>query len=288
MTPDPKARHLLGLTRQDEEARDSQRGSDFNIEFALPEHQAGPVFEELMRVVAPCPDAVLRSTLLVGSESCEEFRILGARIRSLARERPLRCFGVVSAAPEEGKTTLAVGLAVALAQEPGRRVLLMEADLRKPAIERYLGLHREFGVGDWLEGTARRIAVRRIMPQGFFLLPAGRFPSPRPELLQSERMKTLLDLARVSFDMVIVDCPPLMPVADSLLLQELLDGFVFVVRARKSPLSAVTGALAQLKPERVAAVVLNDYRQSLPDYSRYGYGYGAGATASRGRGEGRR
>lgn len=281
MTPDPKARHLLGLTRQEEDARDKQRTSDFNIEFAPPEHEGGPVFEELMRVVAPCPDAVLRSTLVVGSEACEEFRMLGARIRSLARERPLRCFGVVSATPEEGKTTLAVGLAVALAQEPGRRVLLMEADLRKPAIEKYLGLHREFGVGDWLEGTARRIAVRRIMPQGFFLLPAGRFPSRRPELLQSERMRTLLDLARASFDAVIVDCPPLMPVADSLLLQELLDGFVFVVRARKSPLAVVSSALGQLKPARVAAVVLNDYRQSMPDYYGSGYGYGAGKKGSR-------
>lgn len=273
MTPDPKARHLLSLNDpRDDAALDKHRSSDFNIEFAPPEHEGGPVFEELMRVVAPCPDAVLRSTLAVGSEACEEFRILGARIRSLARERPLRCFGVVSAAPEEGKTTLAVGLAVALAQEPGRRVLLMEADLRKPAIEKYLGLHREFGVGDWLEGTARRIPVRRMMPQGFFLLPAGRFPSRRPELLQSERMRTLLDLARASFDAVILDCPPLMPVADSLLLQDLLDGFVFVVRARRIPLATITTALGHLKPDRVAAVVLNDYQQALPDY--YGYGHG--------------
>jgi Mrp family chromosome partitioning ATPase len=176
---------------------------------------------------------------------------------------------VVSALPEEGKTTLAVGLAVALAQEPGRRVLLVEADLRRPALEKYLGLHREFGVGDWLEGTARRVAVRRIMPQGFFLLPAGRFPSRRPELLQSDRMRALLDLARASFDAVILDCPPLVPVADSLLLQDLLDGFVFVVRARRAPLETVTTAMAQLKPDRVAAVVLNDQRQVMPRYYEY-------------------
>jgi capsular exopolysaccharide synthesis family protein len=267
--PEPNGRHLRDVSDTSASDRDNAKTADFSIEFAAPEHEAAPVFEELMRVVVSCPDPVLGSTLAVGSEVSEEFRILAARIRSLSRERPLRCFGVVSACPEEGKTTLAVGLAVALAQEPGRRVLLVEADLRRPSLEKYLGLNREFGVGDWLEGTARRVAVRRIMPQGFFLLPAGRFPSRRPELLQSERMRALLELARGSFDAVILDCPPLVPVADSLLLQDLLDGFVFVVRARSSPLETVTGAMAQLKPDRVAAVVLNDQREPSPRYYEY-------------------
>jgi Mrp family chromosome partitioning ATPase len=243
--------------------------SDFMIEFESQEQRSRQVFEETTRVVPVRPHPVLGAALTVGSPASEEFRILVARIRSVAAGQPLRCMGVVSASPEEGKTTVAVGMAVAMAQEPSRRVLVLEADLRNPAIESYLGLHREAGLGDWLEGTSSRLVVRRVMPQGFFLLPAGRFLARQPGLLASDRMASLLALARVSFDSVILDCPPLISVADSLLLQDLLDGFLVVVRARHSPLETITKAVSQLKPEKVSAVVFNDYREVRPSYYSY-------------------
>ncbi len=206
--------------------------------------------------------------------------MLLARLRGLAEARPLKCLGVVSACPGEGKTTVALGLAVAMAQEPGRRVLLLEADLRKPSLEDYLGLPRQPGLGEWLDGSEGRIRVRKLGPQGPSLLSAGTFRSARPELLRSDRMSSLLSAAGSEFDTIVVDCPPLAPVSDSVLLQDLLDGLILVVRARYAPMDAVRKAVADLRADRVLGIVFNDQRDVLPRGYRYGsgagYGYGYG------------
>jgi Mrp family chromosome partitioning ATPase len=245
--------------------------SDFNLEFSsAPEADTRPVFDEAARVLPSRPEPVMNAMLHPGSAAWEELRMVASKMRSL--EPPLRCVGLVSASPGEGKTTLAVGLAGALAQEPGRRVLLMEADLRRPAIERYLGLSAEQGVGDWLEATlSRRVPVRRLVPQGIFLLAGGRAVNRRPELLQSKRMSQLLVTARQSFDYVVVDCPPLGPVADSLMLQDLLDGFLCVVRSRHTPLDLIQKGLGRLKADRIRGLIFNDHREVLTSTYRYRY-----------------
>jgi capsular exopolysaccharide synthesis family protein len=181
--------------------------------------------------------------------------------------------GFVSATGGEGKTTAALGLAAALARQPDRRVLLIEADLRKPSIDRSLGLERVDGLAEWLETTPASVPLRRLMPQGFCLLSAGRSVTPHPELLGSSRMARLLQAARHAFDHVVVDCPPLAPVADSVVLQDLVDGFLFVVRVRHSPVETIQRALANVKPERVLGIVLNDHREMLRSYYSYGYRY---------------
>lgn len=246
------------------------RDDDFSLEFPAPNADPRPLFDETASVAPPRPDPVLQGLLNTGSAACEELRIVVARLRALDAERRMRCVGVVSASPAEGKTTVAIGLAAALARETGRRVLLMEADLRRPAIERYLGLGHEAGVGDWLEAAmGRRVPVRRLVPQKFFLLPAGRHLGRRPELLDSERMQRLVEVARQCFDYVVVDCPPLGPVADALTLQELVDGFLCVVRARHAPLAVVQKSLARLSPARICGIVFNDHREVLPTPYRY-------------------
>jgi Mrp family chromosome partitioning ATPase len=242
---------------------------DFSVEFAAPaEADTRPVFDEASRVLPTRPEPVMAAVLHPGSSAWEELRMAAAKVRSF--DPPLRCLGLVSASPGEGKTTLAVGLATALAQEPGRRVLLLEADLRRPAIEGYLGLPAEQGVGDWLEETlGRRVPVRRLVPQGVFLLAGGRFGGRRPELLQSRRMPPLIAAARQCFDYVVVDCPPLGPVADSLMLQDLLDGFLCVVRARHTPLDLIQKGLERLKAAKVRGVIFNDHREMLAGSYKY-------------------
>lgn len=228
--------------------------------------------------VSPQPSEDAVAVVLSGSNSAaEEFRILLAKIRILSEKQPLGCIGIVSAVPGEGKTTVALGLAAALARQPGRRVLLVECDLRKPAIERYLGLPRETGVIEWLGGASEPLALRRVVPPGFLLLSAGRGDLERPDQLGSRQMAGLLEAARRAFDVVLVDCPPLTPVSDSVLLQDMLDGFLFVVRARTSPREAILRGVSRLRPGAIRGVVLNDQREIVSRYHTSGYRrYGAG------------
>jgi Mrp family chromosome partitioning ATPase len=235
-----------------------------------------PTFAEAAWV-SPQPTEETAAVVLSGRNAvAEEFRILLAKIRILSEKQPLGCIGIVSAVPGEGKTTVALGLAAALARQPGRRVLLVECDLRKPAAERYLGLPRETGVAEWLAGASEPVALRRVVPPGFLLLSAGRGDLERPDLLGSRRMAGLLEGARRAFDIVLVDCPPITPVSDSVLLQDMLDGFLFVVRSRTSPREAILRGISRLRPGAVRGVVLNDQREIVPRYHTSGYRrYGA-------------
>ncbi len=234
--------------------------------------EASPLFgDQEVQVLATPPDPITTAILTGRTLAVEELRLLVTHIHALNDTRPARCLGVLSATAGEGKSTLSMGLAAILAGEPDRRVLLMEADLRKPALEAYLGLARSKGLSDWLKGNAGPIPLRWVTPPGFAFLSGGQTNLDRPERLGSSRMAALLEVARQSFDYVIVDCPPVTPVADAVILQDLLDGFLFVVRARHSPREAVLRAASRLKPDRILGTVFNDQREILPGYASYGY-----------------
>jgi succinoglycan biosynthesis transport protein ExoP len=230
-----------------------------------------PVIEDLAPVVPQVTVPVLQAVQTTGSALGEELRLLRAKLRSLGQERPVACVAMISAGPGEGKSTLSLGLAATLAQEPNRRVLLLEADLRRPTLETYLGLPRLPGLSEWLAGEGSPLGVRRVGPRGFFLLPAGCAPLGQPELLGSERMESILSVARQTFDFIILDCPPLVPVADSLLLQDMVDGYLCVVRARHTPRHVLRRALANVKQDRILGLVLNSHREILDAYQRNAY-----------------
>jgi Mrp family chromosome partitioning ATPase len=211
-----------------------------------------------------------RAVLGSGHYLAEEFRFLASKVAGLMTGR-FTTIGIVSTAPEEGKTTVAIGLAAALARSSPHRVLLLEADLRQPSLERYLGLPRVGGVADWLTGQSSSVPVRTVSPPGFSVIAAGRERLARPELLGSSRMADLIGACQLSFGCVVVDCPPLDPVADAVALQDLLDGFLLVVRARRSPREAVERAVGWLKGNRIHGIVFNDQPAILPrpyDYRR--------------------
>jgi capsular exopolysaccharide synthesis family protein len=201
----------------------------------------------------------------------EEFRLLAAKIRGLGQERAFRCFGVVSASAGEGKTTLTLGLATALARDRESRVLLIEGDLRRPAMERYLGIPNVPGLSDWIEGSHQPMGLRSVMPTGFKLLSAGTQELRHSEAFGSPRMNALLQAARRSFDWVIIDCPPVTPVADAIMFQDYVDGFLLVVRARHSPRETLQGAVGRIKPGRIVGIVFNDQKEILHNYYSYGY-----------------
>jgi len=220
---------------------------------------------------------MLQSLRDQGSHIGEELRLLAAKVQDLRRERGIGCIAVTSTMPAEGKSTISVGLAGALAREPGRRILLIEADLRQPSLTPSMGLPPSSGLIEWLNGAIEYASVRLVEPGGFFLMVSGQASLERPELLGSTRMDNLLRAARGLFDFVILDTTPVLSVADVVLIQDLVDGFLLVVRSRQTSRGALRDALSRLRPDRVLGVVLNDHREVRPAYASRAYGYGYGA-----------
>jgi succinoglycan biosynthesis transport protein ExoP len=234
------------------------------------------------RKVVPVIESLEDPNSVVG----EELRVFGASVLDLCRRNRVTCLGMTSALPGEGKSTLSVGLASALGREPGRRVLLIEADLRRPSLAGSLGLPPAHGLSEWLNGTLDYLPVRRVEPGGFFLVAAGQTLLRRPELLGSPRMDAILVAARRMFDLVVLDAVPVLPVADTVLMQDLVDGFQLVVRSRRTPREAIHDTLAKLRPDRILGVVFNGHQEYKAShkyygYQRYGMGYGPAAPPGR-------
>lgn len=224
----------------------------------------------------------------------EELRLLRARVHTFCQEKGLNCIALSSALPGEGKSTVTVGLATALARERGRRVLLIEADLRRPSIAQILGLPPAPGLSEWLAAALDQVPVRLYENGGFFVLTSGEAEFDKPESLGSPLMEALLRSARDSFDFVLVDSPPVLPVADTILMQDLLDGFLLVARSRQTPREAILDALGRLRSDKILGVVLNDHKEYRHSYQTYGYdrygmsygpSYGSGRS---GRGKGKK
>jgi succinoglycan biosynthesis transport protein ExoP len=236
---------------------------------------AGPaggvrIFEDgIVRTAQVTP--IVESVKDPHSVAGEELRLLRARVQGICQKDHVNCIALSSALPGEGKSTVSVGLATALARERGRRVLLIEADLRRPSISETLGLPPAPGLSEWLAGSLDQVPVRLYERGGFFVLAAGQAEFDKPESLGSPLMEALLRSARESFDFVLVDSPPVLPVADTILMQDLLDGFLLVARSRQTPREAILEALGRLRSDKIRGIVLNDHREYRHSYQTYGY-----------------
>ncbi len=184
---------------------------------------------------------------------------------------------VASAAPAEGKSTVATGLALALAQQlqNGDRVLLVDSDLRRPTIHTIFGLSNRTGLSTVLEGQTG--FAEAVLPSGIapnlMVLTAGPAPRYSSELL-TMHMAKLLENLRPEFRYIVIDSAPLLICADSTILSTMVDGVVIVARAGETPREAVASALRQLRRVRanILGLVLNQVR--LPDTPGYGGYYG--------------
>jgi capsular exopolysaccharide synthesis family protein len=184
---------------------------------------------------------------------------------------------VASAAPAEGKSTVATGLAIALAQQlqNGNRVLLVDSDLRRPTVHTIFGLPNRAGLSTVLEGQSR--LEESILSSGalsnLMVLPAGPSPGFSSELL-TMHMGKVLETVKTDFRFVVVDSPPLLVCADATILSTLADGVLLVARAGETPRDAVAAALRQLRRVRanVLGIVLNQVH--LPESPGYGKYYG--------------
>jgi len=203
----------------------------------------------------------------------EQFRTLREKLRTLEGSANMRCLGIVSATAGEGKSTIAIALSLVLAQQPGKRVLLVDADLRKPDVGRYLGLAETRGLAEWLTQPSETVRIQRLASHGLYVLHAGRPPKRPWELIARPQLGELLATARREFDFVVVDCAPQTPVADTARIQDWLDGVILVVRARMAPREAILNTVDQLKEEKILGIVFNDYHSVISSYYYQGYQY---------------
>ncbi|MBI2223045.1 MAG: polysaccharide biosynthesis tyrosine autokinase [Acidobacteria bacterium] len=188
-----------------------------------------------------------------------------------------RIIAVTSTQPLEGKTTTACNVAAALALG-GARVLIVDADMRRPGLHKAMGMQNAVGLSHLLVGQARvRDAVQRTSEPNLFVITAGRTPPNPSELLASDRMKAFINnLSAGPFDWVVIDTPPVLAVTDSVILSQLVAGIVFVIGAEMTRRMHAERAIETLTPggPRVIGAVLNrvDFEANKYYYSRY-YGY---------------
>mgnify|MGYP005845860945 CR=1 FL=1 len=225
---------------------------------------------EILRGVDPHLDALHRPM----SVAAEQYRSLRQRLEGLSAEAGVRTIAVTSAAKGEGKSLTAVNLAATLAQDATRRVLLVDADLRRPRVHELLGLGLSPGLGEHLLGALPRETVIRETPFfGLCVATAGTVQGHPAELLASPEWEEFIARSRAEYDYVIVDTPPLHPVSDVPFLATSVDGVLVVVRAGKTSRSLLKQTLETLPPGKVLGTVLNRV-ESLTGRFGYGSGYG--------------
>ena len=216
--------------------------------------------------------SVLPSSRLVflnepDSLAAEKFRFLGVRLRQLQQSRPLKKVLVTSTIPEEGKSTVSANLAGVLARRK-QSVLLIEGDLRRPTLAQQFGLGRLAGLGEWLQSGRQTVSnVYRLEGPDFWFLPAGNPPENPLELLQSGRLSYLMGQLANLFDWIIVDSPPLLPLADTTVWSRVTDGTLLVAREGKSEKKQLQRGLEALKKSDLLGVVLNGCAH--PDHKSY-------------------
>ena len=207
----------------------------------------------------------------------ESFRALRTSLLSKYSDPGTKILVVTSAQPLEGKTITAANLAMALAYG-GARVLLIDADMRRPGLHRPLRLTNERGLSQVLNGQARvRDVIQRTVDPNLLAITAGKVPPNPSELLSSERMKTLLtNLSHGAFDWILIDSPPVLAVTDAVILAPAVTGVVYVIGAEMTRRRLAERALDTilLAHPRSVSIVLNkvDFARNKYYYSRY-YGH---------------
>lgn len=200
----------------------------------------------------------------------EQFNTIRSNIHFTLPDHKVKKLLVTSSTAGEGKSTIASNLGVAFARE-GKRVLLVDADMRRPTLHSTFNLENKYGLSNTLTKKVSYIeSVRDTFIYGLYVLPSGPIPLNPSELLASKNMKQLMKIFEQYFDVIILDAPPLLPVTDAQILSNICDGTILVVNSGKVNRADVLKAksLLQASHAKILGVVLNNYK--LPkDYYYY-------------------
>jgi capsular exopolysaccharide synthesis family protein len=197
------------------------------------------------------------------SLAAEAFRLLGVRLQHLRRDRTLRKILITSTIPQEGKSLVSANLACTLALRTHQKVLLLEGDLRRPALSQEFGLGRNPGLSECLEGKLPlEKCIYGLERPRLWILPSGIANTNALELLQSGRLSALMDQLAAWFDWVIVDSPPVLPLADTSVWSRLADGILLVTRQGTTDKRQLKRGLEALETKKLIGVLLNSSQSS--------------------------
>ena len=202
------------------------------------------------------------------SHGAEAFKTLRANLLMSYSETPHKVLLVTSPFPKDGKTTVAANLAVAMAQME-RRVLLVDADLRNPTLHRLSGIDHNAGLSTLLLQEAyEENMVQQVGRDTLSLVPAGPCPPNPSEMLGSERMQRFIEVARESYDTVILDTPPIFAVSDALVASSLVDGIIVVLRSGSTPRKHARRILAPFSDLQIRQPVRRDRKDQEASMSK--------------------
>jgi len=228
------------------------------------------------KVLLPAPAADSRLVCLTdqGGLAAEKFRVLGLKLRHLRERRKLKRIVITSSIPEEGKSLIAANLALNQSRSKILNTVLIDGDLRRPDLASRFGFHRNLpGLSEVLRGE-RQLSevVYKLEGSGLRFLPAGMTPENPIELMQSGRLQQLLEQLETFFDWIIVDTPPIRPLADTPVWMKMADGVLLVAREGVCEKKQLERAMEVIDRSTMLGVVVNSCSSNEQKYyyARYG------------------
>src|SRR5271169_4042196 len=206
------------------------------------------------------------------SLAAEKFRFLAVRLRQMQQTRALKRVLITSSVPQEGKSTVAANLACTLARRARQRTLLLDGDLRRPSLSNLFGLGKIPGICEWLQGDSGPAeSIYYLEDAGLWILPAGSTPRNALELMQSGRLSVLMDQLTAWFDWIVIDTPPVLPLADTSVWMRLADGVILVTRQGTSEKRQLQRGLEAIDRTKLIGALLNC--SSSASHNGYYYHY---------------
>lgn len=213
------------------------------------------------------------------SLAAEKFRFLGVRLRQLQQSRPLKKILITSTIPQEGKSMVAANLACTLARKTPQKTLLLEGDLRRPSLAQLFGLGKVPGICEWLQGERGAMtSIYQLEGTGLCLLPAGSAPRNPLELIQSTRLSALMEQLTAWFDWIVIDSPPVLPLADTSVWMRLADGVLLVARHGTTAKKQLERGLEAIESAKLLGALLNGSTSNA--HADYYYHYGSPVVSS--------
>jgi len=256
-----------------------------NVPAAIMENvQVDKTWFDQARTVAATPCAENRLVALSDGDGlgAEKFRLLRARLRHLQEKNQTRRIIITSGVPNDGKTLVSSNLAVSLASHNAQRILLLEGDLRQPVLSGRFGLSGLQGITDWSrQDLPLSDFIYRLEGTELFFLPAGEPTQDASKIITSTRFVEALNRFSSGFDWVIIDTPPLFPVADVHLWSKHADGILLVIRQGNTPKKLLERGLKSLDGVNLLGVVMNDVPNVESSYYRKYYNGPRQQSASR-------